>query len=140
MAVMVATPAMTATPPTNSTENAIETSVSLSARRAVPTWGGPLIRMIRRLKRAAILGLALAVLAAPAFAQTAAQHPVNPQTRSTGGGAEMSCPGDKVVWVNTKSGIYHFKGERWFGNTQQGKYMCEHAADAEGDRPTHNGQ
>ena len=30
----------------------------------------------------------------------------------------------------------HFKGERWFGNTQQGKYMCEHAADAEGDRPT----
>jgi hypothetical protein len=52
----------------------------------------------------------------------------------------MSCPGDKVVWVNTKSGIYHFKGERWFGNTQQGKYMCEHAADAEGDRPTHNGQ
>lgn len=32
----------------------------------------------------------------------------------------MSCPGDKVVWVNTKSGIYHFKGERWFGNTQQG--------------------
>ena len=52
----------------------------------------------------------------------------------------MSCPGDKVVWVNTKSGIYHFKGERWFGNTQQGKYMCEHAADAEGDRATHNGQ
>jgi hypothetical protein len=52
----------------------------------------------------------------------------------------MSCPGDKVVWVNTKSGIYHSNGERWFGNTQQGKYMCEHAADAEGDRPTHNGQ
>jgi hypothetical protein len=81
----------------------------------------------------------LAGLAAPAFAQTAAQHPSNPQTRSTGG-ADMSCPGDKVVWVNTKSRIYHFQGERWFGNTQQGRYMCDHAAAAEGDRPTHNGQ
>jgi hypothetical protein len=95
--------------------------------------------MIRHLRRAAILGLALAVLAVPAFAQTATQKP-SPQTRSTGGGADMSCPGDKVVWVNTKSGIYHFKGERWFGATKEGKYMCEHAADAEGDRPTHNGQ
>ena len=93
--------------------------------------------MIRHLKRAAILGLTLAVLAAPAFAQTTIQRPPGPQGR---GGADMACPGDKVVWVNTKSGIYHFKGERWFGNTQQGKYMCEHAADAEGDRPTHNGQ
>jgi hypothetical protein len=96
--------------------------------------------MIRHIKRAAILGLTLAILAAPAFAQIATQPPGSLQTRSTGGGADMSCPGDKVVWVNTKSGIYHFKGERWFGNTQQGKYMCEHAADAEGDRPTHNGQ
>ena len=52
----------------------------------------------------------------------------------------MSCPGDKVVWVNTKSGIYHFQGERWFGKTHEGKFICEHAADAEGDRPTHNGQ
>jgi hypothetical protein len=56
------------------------------------------------------------------------------------GGARHACPGDKVVWFSTKSGIYHFKGERWFGNTRQGKYMCEHDADAEGDRPTHNGQ
>jgi hypothetical protein len=96
--------------------------------------------MIPQLRRAAILGLTLAVLAAPAFAQTAIQHPASPQTRSTGGGADMSCPGDKVVWVNTKSGIYHFKGERWFGTTKEGKYMCEHAADAEGYRPTHNGQ
>ena len=60
--------------------------------------------MIRHLKRAAIIGLTLTVLAAPAFAQTATQHPASPQTRTTGGGADMPCPGDKVVWVNTKSG------------------------------------
>jgi hypothetical protein len=52
----------------------------------------------------------------------------------------LKCPGDKVVWVNTNSGIYHFQGERYFGSTKHGKFMCEHAADAEGDRPTHNGQ
>jgi hypothetical protein len=52
----------------------------------------------------------------------------------------LKCPGDKVVWVNTNSGIYHFQGERYFGSTKRGKFMCEHAADAEGDRPTHNGQ
>ncbi|MGI4795555.1 MAG: hypothetical protein ACRYG8_16065 [Janthinobacterium lividum] len=52
----------------------------------------------------------------------------------------MRCPGDKLVWVNTRSGIYHFQGERWFGSTKEGRFLCEHDADKEGDRPTHNGQ
>ena len=54
--------------------------------------------------------------------------------------AGMACPGDKIVWVNARSGIYHFQGERYFGSTKAGKFMCEQAADQEGDRPTHNGQ
>jgi hypothetical protein len=54
--------------------------------------------------------------------------------------AESTCPGDRVVWVNTRSNIYHFAGQTWFGHTSQGKYLCRRAADAEGDRPTHNGQ
>lgn len=52
----------------------------------------------------------------------------------------LKCRGDKVVWVNTRSGVYHFQGERYFGSTKNGKFMCEHAADQEGDRPTRNGQ
>ena len=52
----------------------------------------------------------------------------------------MICPGDKLVWVNTRSGIYHFQGERYFGSTKSGKCICERDADKEGDRPTHNGQ
>ena len=54
--------------------------------------------------------------------------------------AGMACPGDKVVWVNTGSGIYHFQDGQYFGSTKEGKFICEHDADKEGDRSTHNGQ
>jgi len=30
-----------------------------------------------------------------------------------------------VVWLNIPSGIYHFKGQRWYGNTKSGQYMTE---------------
>jgi hypothetical protein len=54
--------------------------------------------------------------------------------------AKKHCPKDMVVWVNTKSGVYHFKGERWYGNTNEGAYECRKDVDGEGDRPTRNGQ
>jgi hypothetical protein len=53
---------------------------------------------------------------------------------------QLSCPGDRVVWVNTRSGVYHYRGERYFGSTAEGKFICEKAALHEGDRPTRNGQ
>ena len=53
---------------------------------------------------------------------------------------EISCPRDRVVWVNTRTGIYHLEGERWFGRTAAGQFECEKAARAEGDRETRNGQ
>ena len=80
--------------------------------------------------RMLVASVGFLALAVPAMAQ-APQH-VLPR--------DLNCRGDKVVWVNTNSGIYHFQGERYFGSTKRGKFMCEHAADAEGDRPTHNGQ
>lgn len=54
--------------------------------------------------------------------------------------AQKHCPHDTVVWLNTKSGIYHLKGERWYGNTKYGAYVCKKEADAAGDRETENGQ
>ena len=54
--------------------------------------------------------------------------------------AQQHCPRDKVVWVNTKTGVYHFKGQRWYGNTVAGAYECQTEANAEGDRATRNGQ
>ena len=74
--------------------------------------------------------IAMSLTASAAVGQTASHTPPpgNP------------CPDDKLVWVNTRSHIYHFQGERYFGSTKEGKFICERAADKEGDRPTHNGQ
>lgn len=83
--------------------------------------------------RRSLLKLAIAgMLLVPAFADAQTPNHTPP--------AGMTCPGDKLVWVNTRSGIYHFQGERYFGSTKQGKFTCEREADKEGDRPTHNGQ
>jgi hypothetical protein len=54
--------------------------------------------------------------------------------------AQAGCPSDTVVWLNTNSGIYHFQGERWYGNTEDGAYVCRSDADANGDRATRNGE
>jgi hypothetical protein len=54
--------------------------------------------------------------------------------------AQQHCPQDVVVWVNTKTRVYHLKGERWYGATRDGAYVCRKEADAEGDRMTRNGQ
>jgi hypothetical protein len=54
--------------------------------------------------------------------------------------AQKHCPADTVVWLNTSSGIYHLKGERWYGRTKHGAYVCRKEADAAGDRETENGQ
>jgi len=77
---------------------------------------------------------------APAPAQTYQPKPAT-VARSTGAGqfstaaeAQARCPSDKVVWVNTKSHIYHYAGTRSYGTTKQGAYMCEADAAAAGDR------
>jgi hypothetical protein len=54
--------------------------------------------------------------------------------------AQRHCPADTVVWLNLPTGIYHFKGKRWYGRTRRGAYVCEKEADEAGDRATRNGQ
>ena len=54
--------------------------------------------------------------------------------------AQLHCPGDTVVWLNIPSGIYHFKGQRWYGHTKSGAYVCKQEADRVGDRGSFNGQ
>ncbi|SDR30184.1 hypothetical protein SAMN05444161_2682 [Rhizobiales bacterium GAS191] len=93
---------------------------------------------------------ALAVPAAtPASAQCepsecagkASKHKPGPMGMATSAGefstatqAKAHCPSDTVVWVNTKSHIYHFAGTRGYGSTKQGAYMCQAEAKSAGDR------
>ena len=43
--------------------------------------------------------------------------------------------GNGLVWVNTKSHVYHSQKSRWYGTTKEGKYMTEEEAKADGNRP-----
>ncbi len=52
--------------------------------------------------------------------------------------SSLKCSGDKVVWVNTSTHVYHFEGDHYFGGTKHGKFMCEHDAHAAGYRAAKN--
>jgi hypothetical protein len=54
--------------------------------------------------------------------------------------AQKHCPSDIVVWLNLPTGVFHFKGQRWYGRTKDGAYVCKKEAEKEGDRATRNGQ
>lgn len=44
-----------------------------------------------------------------------------------------------MVWVNTKSKVFHREGDRWYGKTKEGKFMTEADAVKEGYRPSKEG-
>jgi hypothetical protein len=90
---------------------------------------------------------ALAPAPAPAATPMAAPAPTAPKPHAGATGASgfstetqarAHCPSDTVVWVNTKSGVYHFAGNDNYGTTKQGTYMCEADAKAAGDRAAKN--
>jgi hypothetical protein len=54
--------------------------------------------------------------------------------------AHQHCPKDVVIWLNLPTMIWHYKGMRWYANTQHGAYACEKEAGAAGGRPARNGQ
>jgi hypothetical protein len=54
--------------------------------------------------------------------------------------AQQHCPRDIVVWLNLPTMIWHTKGERWYGMTKSGAYVCREEAAAEGARGSKNGQ
>lgn len=45
--------------------------------------------------------------------------------------AQARC-GNDVVWVNTKTHVYHFPGGPEFGHTKHGAFMCQADADRDG--------
>jgi len=65
----------------------------------------------------------LAALALPGVAASAASKSAMPTCAAD----------DPVVWVNTKTKVYHMQGDPYYGNTKSGKYACKSAADAAGE-------
>jgi len=62
-----------------------------------------------------------------------------PQPESSSVTAAAPAPSTlNLVWVNTRSRIYHYPGSRFYGATAQGKYLGEAQAIAEGNRPAQN--
>jgi len=66
--------------------------------------------------------------------------PRGPGQFATEAQAKATCPGDRVVWVNQRSKIYHFAGNNNYGNTKDGAYMCERDTAAQGMRAAKNEQ
>ena len=64
--------------------------------------------------------------------------PSNSAQYSTERQARSHCPSDTVVWANTHSNIYHFRGTSNYGNTVAGAYMCEQNSLREGMRAAKN--
>jgi hypothetical protein len=87
-------------------------------------------------------------VAAPAAkpAATPASAPAaKPATAATGANefaaealAKAHCPADTVVWANLDSKVYHFSGNKNYGTTKEGAYMCEKDALGQGVRAAKN--
>ena len=81
-----------------------------------------------------IAGLAFSLsLLVPSFSYALDQFQNEQQARK-------HCPGETVAWLNIPTGIFHYKGQRWYGRTKDGAYVCVKEAVKEGDRATRNGQ
>ena len=81
--------------------------------------------MARRIAYGLFLGAANLLAANAALGQ-------GMQTFASEQAAQRHCPADTVVWLNTSSANYHFKGDPWFGRTQRGNYVCKVEADKDG--------
>jgi len=77
---------------------------------------------------AAAFGIVLALVTTPASAQCDPVVCANPYGFQNLARAEPLCLFEPVVWVNTKSHVYHVAGSRSYGHTRHGAYLCESEA------------
>jgi len=46
--------------------------------------------------------------------------------------AKSACGSDPVVWANTASKVLHANGDKYYGHTKRGAYVCQSAAQKAG--------
>jgi len=71
-------------------------------------------------------------------ARAAPTEPTGAGQFASEGQARAHCPGDTVVWANLDSRIYHYSGNRSYGATKKGAYMCERETASQGIRAAKN--
>lgn len=71
-------------------------------------------------------------------APPAATAPTGANQYASEGQAKFRCVGGTVVWANLDSKIYHFSGNKTYGQTKAGAYMCERDAQGQGMRAAKN--
>ncbi|HUC70799.1 MAG TPA: hypothetical protein VMS01_06375 [Stellaceae bacterium] len=70
---------------------------------------------------------------APSRAAATAPSSLASNQFSTEPAAKAHCPGDAIVWANLGSTkAYHPSGDRYYGKTKHGAYMCQKEADQAG--------
>lgn len=90
-------------------------------------------RLFVALALALALGLPSSALASPRVdTSSVSQFPTEPA-------AQKHCPGDTVVWLNTYSGIWHYRGSKYWMNTKYGAFVCEKEAAEKGMRASRDG-
>jgi hypothetical protein len=72
-----------------------------------------------------------------AASDTTANTPASAMPAASGmaAGADAAipnCGAVKAVWVNLKTKVYHEAGDRMYGKTKKGEYLCPAAAKAQG--------
>ena len=64
--------------------------------------------------------------AAPPPAKSSSPSPAKATESAKSSPTQAQVPPEKgMVWVNTKSGVFHYEGDRWYGKTKEGKFMTE---------------
>jgi hypothetical protein len=71
-------------------------------------------------------------------APPAATAPTGANQYASEGQAKFRCMNGTVVWANLDSKIYHFSGNKTYGQTKSGAYMCERDAQSQGLRAAKN--
>ena len=95
--------------------------------------------------RAALLAAAVAIIAGCSSSSSSNDTSENttattaPAATASGGPMTAAAPiptdlkcSDAIVWVNTSKKDYHLSGDKWYGRTKHGQYMCQSDAEAKG--------
>src|SRR5580700_8645206 len=61
-------------------------------------------------------------------------------TYPTAQDAQQHCPEDLVVWLDSPTRTYHYRGQRWYGSTKNGTYVCRNEAKNAGMRATRSAE